>query len=380
MSLIIIKLSLKSKYFSCAKGFRILTCVVLNPLIEMITGHSVLAPMAGITDRPFRLTVKQYGVSLMFTELVSAEGLIRESEKTFELMRFTDHERPIGIQIFGNQPDMMARAAQIAESFKPDVIDLNFGCPARKVVNGGSGAAILTDLQLLKRIVHTVVNAVHTPVSCKIRSGWNEGSIVAVEAARIIQKEGAALLTLHPRTKSQGFAGHADWRLIQTVKNLLDIPVIGNGDIFIPHDAARMFDETGCDAVMIGRAAMGHPWIFKQTDHLLETGALLPNPDLNDRVRVCLRHYDLALRLHGIPRGLKEMRKHIGWYLKGMPGVSKIRSQLMTLENPDAVQALLIAYSETLEKETGESRIKNQETRNKKQESRKRRVEGEMDA
>jgi tRNA-dihydrouridine synthase B len=324
----------------------------LNPLIEIITGRSVLAPLAGVTDRPFRLTVKQYGVSLMFTELVSAEGLIRESEKTFALIRFADHERPIGVQIFGNRPDIMARAARIAESLKPDLIDLNFGCPARKVVNGGSGAAILTDLQLLKRIVHDVVKAVHTPVSCKIRSGWNEGSIVAVEAARIIQKEGAAMLTLHPRTKSQGFAGRADWRLIQTVKNQLDIPVIGNGDIVTPRDAERMADETGCDAVMIGRAAMGHPWIFRQTDHLLETGEFLPDPGLNERVQVCLRHYDLALRLHGISRGLKEMRKHIGWYLKGMPGVSKIRSQLMTLEDPDAVQAMLIAYAERLDKET----------------------------
>ena len=287
----------------------------------------------------------------MFTELVSAEGLIRRSAKTFELMRFTDQERPVGIQIFGNQPDVLARAAQIAESLKPDLIDLNFGCPAKKVVNGRSGAAVLTDLQLLKRIVHAVASAVHTPVSCKIRSGWNEGSIVAVEAARIIQEEGASILTLHPRTKSQGFSGQADWRLIKTVKNQLDIPVIGNGDIITPADAKRMFDETGCDAVMIGRAAMGHPWIFTQIDHLLETGELPEDPGLNERIQACLRHYDLALSLHGIPRGLKEMRKHIGWYLKGMPGVSKIRPQLMTLENPDSVRAMLRSYAENLEKE-----------------------------
>ena len=312
----------------------------------------MLAPLAGITDRPFRLTVKQFGVSLMFTELVSAEGLIRKSAKTFELMRFTDQERPIAVQIFGNQPDIFARAAQIAESLNPDLIDLNFGCPARKVINGGSGAAVLTDLQLLKRIVHAVVEAVPIPVSCKIRSGWNEGSIVAVEAARIIQEEGASMLILHPRTKSQGFTGRADWSLIKTVKDLLDIPVIGNGDIITPSDALRMLNETGCDAVMIGRAAMGHPWIFKQIDHLLATGELLQDPGLNERIQTCLQHYDLALSLHGIPRGLKEMRKHIGWYLKGMPGVSRVRSQLMTLENPDAVKAILTEYAEVLEKDS----------------------------
>jgi len=288
---------------------------------------------------------------MMFTEMVSAEGLIRNSGKTHQYMNFTGEERPIGIQIFGHNPDSMAEAARVAETRSPELIDLNFGCPAKKVVNGGSGAAVLKDLRLLKTIVRAVTGAVSVPVSCKIRSGWNEDSLVAVEAAKIIEGEGAGLITLHPRTRVQGFSGQSDWRLITEVKKAVSIPVIGNGDIHSPEDARYMLSETGCDAVMVGRAVMGAPWICRHTDHYLETGRLLPQPSSEERIRICIQHYDLSLEILGERRGLKEMRKHIGWYLKGMRNVSRVRAMLMVMEDPDQVKTILKQYAVSLSRE-----------------------------
>ena len=307
--------------------------------------------MAGITDQPFRHMVKKFGVSFMFSELVSAEGLIRNSAKTKAICSFSPKERPMGIQIFGSRPEAMSEAAKEVESFSPELIDLNFGCPAKKVVNGGAGAAVLKNLKLLRTIVQSVVKSVDTPVSCKIRSGWDNRSIVAQEAARIIEGEGACIITVHPRTRMQKFSGSADWNIIRQVKEAVKIPVIGNGDIYSPRDAKYMLNTTGCDAVMIGRAAMGRPWIFSQIDHFIRTSEYLPDPTFEDRVRICIQHYHLALKKLGVSRGLKEMRKHIGWYLKGMPNVSKIRSQLMTMEDPDDVIRQLKDYARSFSQE-----------------------------
>lgn len=281
----------------------------------------------------------------MFSELVSAEGLVRNSAKTKTLLVFSEKERPIGIQVFGCRPDAMSEAVKIVAPLSPELIDLNFGCPSKKVVNGGSGAAVLKDLKLMKTIVRSVVNAVDTPVSCKIRSGWDESSVVAPEAARIIEGEGACMITVHPRTRMQGFSGSADWHLIRQVKATVSIPVIGNGDVSSPRDAKRMLDTTGCDAVMVGRAVMGRPWICSKIDHFLRTGELLPDLSFEDRVRVCIQHYHLALEKLGASRGLREMRKHIGWYLKGMPGVSRMRSHLMTVDDPQEVIHQLMDFA-----------------------------------
>lgn len=310
--------------------------------------------MAGIADQPFRLTVKRAGVSLIFTELISAEGLVRNSRKTFDLMRFSPLERPIGIQLFGSRPESMAEAARIAESLEPDLIDLNFGCPARKVVNGGSGSAILRDTDLLRHIVRDVVRAVHTPVSCKIRTGWDAAHPVAEEAARIIEGEGASLLTLHPRTREQGFSGRADWSVIARVRACTGIPLIGNGDIITPEDAKRMLSETGCDAVMVGRGAMGRPWIFRMIDATLQSGCPVPEPPVGERIGFCLEHYDRALEILGARRGVREMRKHIGWYLKGLSYVSRLRSRLMIMEDPEEVKKNLREFSQTYDGQIAE--------------------------
>ncbi len=306
-----------------------------------IEGRAVLAPMAGITDTPFRLLARECGASLVFTELVSADGLVRNSEKTFKLMDFLPGERPIGIQLFGADPLIMAEAARFAESRKPDWIDLNFGCPAKKVVRRGAGAAVLTDLDRLKQIAGRVASAVHLPVSAKIRSGWEEGKPVAVEAAKILESEGIAAITVHARTRQAGFKGRADWSVIQEVKEAVSIPVIGNGDATTAGEAERMIRETGCDLVMIGRGALGRPWIFSMINPAPGRGYSAAEPGFGERIDICLRHYRLALQHNPASRVVKEMRKHIAWYIKSMPGAAEFRKEAFTLTDPDEVMRRL---------------------------------------
>ena len=310
-----------------------------------LSGRSVLAPMAGITDNAFRITARSMGASLVFTELVSGDGLVHNSLKSHRFIEFQQEERPIGIQLFGSHPDILARAAQIVDKVSPDFIDLNFGCPAKKVVKSGAGAALLNDLLRMKTIVRTVVNATSVPVSAKIRTGWDEKSLVAVKASQLLEDEGICWITVHGRTKKMGFKGQADWNIIREVKESVSIPVIGNGDVQSPQDAKRMMNETGCDLVMIGRGALGRPWIFERTNRYLETGEIGEEPAYDKRIEICLRHYELALGKLGIERGVKEMRKHIGWYLKGMPGSVRIRTSIMTMTNPDEVKLKLRSYA-----------------------------------
>lgn len=313
-----------------------------------IKGKAVMAPMAGITDNAFRIMVRSMGASLVFTEMVSSDGLVRNSKKTHRFLEFGSEERPIGIQIFGSDPVIMADAAQIVEQVKPEFIDLNFGCPASKVVKGGAGAALLNDLSKLRVIVKAVVSAVKTPVTAKIRSGWNDGSIVAVQASRMIENEGAYAVTVHPRTKQVGFSGLSDWDLIKQVKSEVRIPVIGNGDVYTPEDAESMLQQTQCDLVMIGRGALGRPWLFSQINTFLsdkEKDQPIPYPK---RIDICLKHYDLALKHIGGERAVKEMRKHIGWYLKGMPKCTQIRQQVFHMLDPDEVKETLIRYGKSL--------------------------------
>jgi tRNA-dihydrouridine synthase B len=309
-----------------------------------ISGRALLAPMAGITDTPFRLLARECGASLVFSELVSADGLVRGGEKTFKLMEFLPEERPIGIQLFGSDPVIIGGAAGIAEQLNPDWIDLNFGCPARKVVRRGAGAAVLTDLERMRRIAKTVKASVRVPVSAKIRSGWEEGKPVAVEAAHILEEEGISAITVHARTKQAGFKGKAEWSVIQEVKRAVSIPVIGNGDVASPQDAKQLVDETGCDLVMIGRGALGRPWIFSLVNPFLESGMLVEEPDFRGRIDFCLRHYRLAIRLRSVSKAVKEMRKHIAWTLKGMPGAAEFRKEVFTMTDPEQLIGKLMEF------------------------------------
>jgi nifR3 family TIM-barrel protein len=311
-----------------------------------IEQRAVLAPMAGITDTPFRLAAREWGAGFTVSELVSADGLVRQSEKTYALMAFDPQERPFGIQVFGSDPSVMAEAARIAERLEPDFIDLNFGCPARKVVHRGAGAALLTDLDRLQSIARSVKAAVSVPVSAKIRSGWEEGKPVAVEAARILEAEGMDAVTVHARTRQAGFKGKADWTLIREVRQAVSITLIGNGDVSEPEDAKRMLDDTGCDFVMVGRGALGRPWIFDRIERLMKTGESVPEPSPRERIGVCLAHYALALRFRPAGKAVKEMRKHIAWYLRGMPGAAEFRSQVFTLTDPALVTEKLKAFGE----------------------------------
>jgi tRNA-dihydrouridine synthase B len=302
-----------------------------------LAGKSLLAPMAGVADSTFRLICKKWGASFVFTELISANALVRNSEKTFRLMKFQKKERPIAIQLFGNNPEILAEAARIAETLKPEWIDLNFGCPAKRVVKNGAGSALLNDLHGLEAIVRAVRKSISLPVSAKIRSGWDSKHIVAVEAAKIIEAEGACAVTVHGRTRQMGFRCQADWTVIRDVKDAVSIPVIGNGDILSAEDGKRMIDETGCDFVMIGRGAYGRPWIFRQFEHFMETGKLIPEPSFSERIDHCIKHYRLALKIIDQERCVKEMRKHIGWYLKGMPGCAQVKQEVFRMTDPKAV-------------------------------------------
>jgi len=312
---------------------------------NLLIDHPVLlAPLAGITDSVFRQLAREYGAGLVFTEMISAQGLIHAGVKTFQMMEFTRQERPIGVQLFGSDPEAMARATEIANREQPDLIDLNFGCPARKVVGHHAGSALLKDLALLERIVRSVVAAADRPVTVKIRSGWDQHSIVALEVARLCACCGVAAITVHPRTRQQGFSGQADWSLIAEVKKAVDIPVIGNGDVRHPEDGLRMIRETGCDAVMIGRGALGNPWLLRQTADLLKGASPGPGPTLEDRIDLCLRHARRQVAAKGHYVGIRQMRKHFGWYIRGFPGAARLRGALVTLERMEDVEETLRAY------------------------------------
>jgi len=304
--------------------------------------------MAGVADSAFRLMAKSEGVALVYTELVSADGVVRDSSKSLRLFEFLPEERPIGVQLFGSDPEIMAEAARQVEELRPEFIDLNFGCPVRKVVRRGAGAALLKDLGRIRAIVRAVVSATSIPVSGKIRSGWDGTHMVAVDASRILEEEGACAVAVHARTKKMGFGGGADWRVIREVKESVSLSVIGNGDVMSPEDGKRMLEETGCDLVMIGRGALGRPWIFRQMNRYLETGEKLNDPSFGERIEVCLKHYSLALRLLGKERGVKEMRKHVGWYLRGMEGSRQVRQEIFSMKDPEKIESRLRWFADRL--------------------------------
>ncbi len=302
----------------------------------------LLAPMAGVTDYSFRILCKEQGAGIVYSEFVSAHGIIRENDKTLDLIKFHEEERPIGVQIFGDPPKVMAKAAKfVVEKFKPDILDINYGCPVPKVTKKGAGSAALKDLGLMEDITQAVVDSVpQVPVTVKMRAGWDLQSIIVEKAGVLLENIGVKAITLHPRTAKQTFKGNANWQLIKLLKETVSVPVIGNGDIKNADDVLRMFDETSCDAVMVGRVALGNPWFFKRVRGLLQ-GKIVAEPSVEDRVKLCKRHFDLILQSRGEHRGPYLMRKHFGWYIKGFPGAADYRTRLVKAKSIEIAKNIL---------------------------------------
>ncbi len=319
---------------------RIGSLVLDNPLI--------LAPMAGITALPFRRLAKEAGCALVVTEMVSSEGLIRGVRKTAELLKSHPSERPLAVQIFGANPDSMARAAQIVCTQDVDVLDINLGCSVRRIVRNGAGVALMREPARLKGILDAVCNAVGLPVTVKIRSGWDPTGDQALETARIAQDAGVDAITIHPRTAHQGFGGKADWTLIARLKEALFIPVIGNGDVRTPEDALKMQQKTGCDGIMIGRAAIGNPWIFAQTLAFFHSREARPL-DLPTRLQGVLRYIDYAVSHFGEVRAVRMLRGRLCWFVKGLPGCSHFRGGIARLKTRQEMRAAVEAYFEQLQ-------------------------------
>ncbi len=318
-----------------------------------LKGKLILAPLAGVSDIPFRVMCKSMGAALTFSEMTSSEGLVRENTKTLRYIQFYEHERPIGIQISGTHPAVVAEAAEKLMLRPPDVIDFNVGCPVRKVVRRGAGAALLRDLNKLGDIVSALVKAVPVPVTVKIRSGWTDQEMVAYDAASLIEENGAAAITVHGRARKSDYSVKADWNLIREVKKRSKIPVIGNGDVFTPEDAKNMLDQTGCDFVMIARGSLGRPWIFNQIQTYLDTGELIPPPSFHERIALCLKHLDLAVKEKGLYLGTISMRKQIAWYTFGMPGSARLRSEIMHLRTFEDIKKRFHSYMKELDTHHG---------------------------
>lgn len=294
-----------------------------------------LSPMASVADRAYRLMCKEYGASMLTSEMVSAKGLCYSDRKTKELCEVTAPERPYAIQLFGEEAEYIARAVKIVEAFEPDIIDINMGCPVPKVVNPGGGSALMKTPQLAADIVKAAVDVASCPITVKIRAGWDDDNINAVEFACLMEEAGAAAIAVHPRTRKMMYSGEADWSVIKAVKQAVSVPVIGNGDIKDGIDAKRMYDETGCDLVSLARASYGRPWVFRQIKEYLEKGIILPEPDIDERLDVMLKHVSLIISLKGEPQGIREARKNVAWYIKGMPNAAALRAASGSLNSYD---------------------------------------------
>lgn len=307
-----------------------------------IEGRAVLAPMAGVADRAFREVCVRFGAAYATSEMISSKGLQFHDKKTASLMELSEAERPAGIQLFGDDPAVMAQAAQLALAFSPDSIDINMGCPAPKVSGNGSGSALMKTPVLCGKIVAAVRKAVPVPVTVKIRKGWDNSSVNAVEVAKICEAAGADAIAVHGRTRAQMYTPPADWDIIRQVKQAVGVPVIGNGDVDSAQAAALMLEQTGCDAVMVGRAALGNPWIFAQINaYLTDSCRILPTPGLHERMTVMLTHIEAMCGYKGEARAMSEARKHVGWYLKGMKNAAGFRRRAGLLENREQLYLLV---------------------------------------
>lgn len=314
------------------RGLRIGSLTVKNPVVS--------APMAGISDKAFRVLAREMGCGLVWTEMISDQALVFGNRKTQELLDI-EGEHPICVQLFGSKPETLSQAAEMAAGRGADMIDINMGCPTPKIVKNCGGAALMKEPDLAAEIVAAVVAAVRIPVTVKIRKGWDENHPGAVDFARMAVAAGASAVTVHGRFRGDFFSGTADWSVIRQVKEAVDVPVIGNGDVWTGPDAARMLEETGCDAVMIGRAARGNPWIYRDAVHFLRTGELLPPPTSEERVEMALHHFDILVRFKGEYTAVLEMRKHAAWYTRGMRGGARLRERLHAADTIGSMQELI---------------------------------------
>lgn len=306
-----------------------------------------LAPMEDVSEAPFRLICKEMGADLLYTEFVHCEAIIRNVQKALRKMAIDERERPIAVQIYGSAEESMEGAAEIAERYEPDFIDINCGCWVKKIALRGDGAGLLRDLGKFESVVKTVVSQTRLPVTVKTRLGWDSDSIVILDVARMLEQAGVQALTVHCRTREQGYKGQADWTWLERIKQATSMPLIGNGDVTTPEDARRMF-ETGVDGVMIGRGAIDNPWLFGQIKHYLATGEKAEEPGIRERFEVCLRHLKAAVEYRGM-KGMYAFRKHYSGYLKGVPNVSHLRSELVRLEEIDRIEERMRAFLEDLE-------------------------------
>lgn len=313
-----------------------------------LTNPLVLAPMAGVTDMPFRVLAKEFGVGLVVSEMVSAKGLIYNNKKTIELLTINDHERPVAIQIFGNQPEEMACAAKIVESLGADIIDINMGCPVPKIVNNGEGSALMKTPKLAYEIMARVADNLKIPLTVKIRAGWDETNLNAVELALLAEQAGVQAIAIHARTRAQFYSGQANWKIIKEVKSAVKIPVIANGDIKSPEDAMQVIAETNCDAIMIGRAAEGNVWIFEQMLAKINNNPLPVMPTVEIRLQTLLRHLSMLVDFKGEKLAVREMRRHSASYTKGLPYAAEYRNLFNTLESENDFILLTKQYSDKL--------------------------------
>ena len=306
-----------------------------------LDNNLILAPMAGVTDLPFRLLCKEQGAGLICTEMISAKAIHFKNKNTESLMEIDERERPVSLQLFGSDPDLMADIAAQIEHRNFDILDINMGCPVPKVVNNGEGSALMKNPRLVHEIIRKVSGAIKKPVTVKFRKGFTEDCVNAVEIARIAQDAGAAAVAVHGRTREQYYSGKADWDIIRQVKEAVSIPVIGNGDVDSPEKAKQMQQETGCDGIMIGRAVRGNPWLFSRILHYQETGELLPKPDIREVKEMMLRHARLQLEYKGEYTGMREMRKHVACYTAGMPHSAAVRRLVNEVESYEQLEELV---------------------------------------
>lgn len=312
----------------------------------------VLAPLAGVSDSPFRQLAREQGAAAVFTEMVSADGLVRKNQATFDYCAFEPHERPIGIQLFGSDPGIMAEATQVLAEMpaerRPDIVDINMGCPVRKVVNRKAGAALLLEVPRIEAIVKAMSAASDLPVTAKIRLGWDGDSRNVIEVCKTLEGAGAKAVAIHARTRAEKFEGQAHWEMIGEAKSAVSVPIIGNGDVRTPEDALRMLAMTGCDGVMLGRAAFGDPWVFKRVRALAERREVLPLPTAEERLAAGVRHLGLLVASAGPEVAAREMRKHVAWYIKGLPNSSRVREQVNRTRSAEEMVRLLEEYVEQL--------------------------------
>ena len=314
-----------------------------------LENNLVLGPMAGVTDLPFRLLCKEQGAGLLCMEMVSAKGILYNNKNTEQLLTIDEAEHPVSLQLFGSDPEIMSEMAKRIEERPFDILDINMGCPVPKVVNNGDGSALMKNPLLAGKVIEKTVHAIKKPVTVKIRKGFDDAHVNAVEMAKIAEESGAAAIAVHGRTREQYYSGKADWNIIRQVKEAVKIPVIGNGDILTAEDAIRMGEETGCDGFMIARGAQGNPWIFKQILHYFETGEHLPKPSREEMVAMILRHAKMQLDFKGDYTGIREIRKHAAWYTSGYKHAARLRSAINEVESLEELEELLnrfLAYNE----------------------------------